>query len=69
MDDATFQFIVPKVSRFVAKQRFIGIYGMITMGTIYCWYVPQLPSFALLLRIYKNNTNLIVYLKHFPKKY
>jgi len=39
MDDAIFQFIVSKVSRFIAKHRFISICCMLTVGTTPCWYV------------------------------
>jgi hypothetical protein len=45
MDGDTFQFILPKVSRFIAKQRFISIYGMITMDTIYRVFQKELYNF------------------------
>ena len=58
MDDDKFQFIAPKVSRFIAKQRFISIYWMITMGIIYSWYVTKLMYFILLLRVCKKKKAL-----------
>jgi len=66
MDDTTFQFIVPKLPRFIAKQRFI--YRITTMGTIQCWYVTQLPPFISVLRINKRNTEGIVHFKYLPSK-